>query len=302
MENLNLLSRVRRATDEQLFAGVESLTLTEHACLAKVIVMLGEIDRRGIYREKAWPSLFEYCVAHLKYSEGQACRRIYAARAIHKFPELLQLFEERAITLTNLARVSRLLTPSNHLALAKEVGTNRKDEVERIIAKWFPQPDIKPMIRQLPAPLPPTSSVATSLPLPPPPATPMPPPPTVIPPPTTTSSGKIKPLSPQRYGVQFTVDEETFRQLEHAKQLTKHRGDAGSLENLMKRAIELLHQELEKERLGKTNRPQTHGRRPMKDDGTIPRSTRREVFERDKASGMQRTVGPTASNASWLKE
>jgi hypothetical protein len=56
MENLNLLSRVRRASDAELFDGVESLTLTEHSYLVKVIVLLGEIDRRGIYREKAWPS------------------------------------------------------------------------------------------------------------------------------------------------------------------------------------------------------------------------------------------------------
>jgi hypothetical protein len=169
MENLNLLSQARAAANDELFAGVETLTMREHGLIVKVVVLLGEIDRRGIYREKAWPSLFEYCVSHLKYSEGQACRRIYAARALQKFPALLPLFEKRDITLTNLARVSRVLTESNHVELAKDVGTNRKDEVERIIAKWFPQPDVKPMIRQLPttaspSPLPPPRATVTSAP------------------------------------------------------------------------------------------------------------------------------------------
>jgi hypothetical protein len=57
--NLNLLSRARAASNEELFAGVETLTMTEHGLLVKVVVLLGEIDRRGSYREKAWPSLFE---------------------------------------------------------------------------------------------------------------------------------------------------------------------------------------------------------------------------------------------------
>jgi hypothetical protein len=200
---LNLFSRARAASNEELFAGVETLTMTEHGLLVKVVVLLGEIDRRGSYREKAWPSLFEYCVSHLKYSEGQACRRIYAARALHKFPALLPLFEKRAITLTNLAKVSRALTDENHMALARDVGTNSKDVVERILAKWFPQPDLKPMIRQLPttAPLPsfrpPPPATATSAsppPLAPPPAmamaTPQP------------GAGKVKPLSEKRYAVQ----------------------------------------------------------------------------------------------------
>jgi hypothetical protein len=78
MENLNLLSQVRAISNEELFAEVEAMTMTEHGFLVKVVVILGEIDRRGSYREKAWPSLFEYCVSHLKYSEGQACRRIYS--------------------------------------------------------------------------------------------------------------------------------------------------------------------------------------------------------------------------------
>jgi hypothetical protein len=278
MDTTNLLSKAREASNEDLFAAVERLTLTEHGLLVKVVVLLGEIDRRGIYRGRAWPSLFEYCVAHLKYSEGQACRRIAAARAIQKFPALLAIFERREITLTNLSRVSRALTAENHVELAKAVGTKRRDDAEREIAKWCPQPDMKPLVRQLPTPtLTPKAPERIALPSPPPP-----PPATVHlpPPPPPPSPGKVKPLSEKRYGAQFPMDEETFRLLEHVKQMTKHRGEAGSLENLMKRAIKLLHEEVEKERLGKVSRPQSK-MRPMKDEGAIARSTKREVFTRD---------------------
>jgi hypothetical protein len=272
MDTADLLSNAREIANDDLFAAVERMTLTEHGLLVKVVVLLGEIDRRGIYRGRAWPSLFEYCVAHLKYSEGQACRRIAAARAIQKFPALLPIFERREITLTNLSRVSRALTAANHVELAKAVGTKRKDDAERVMAKWCPQPDMKPMVRQLPTPtFTPRPLEPIALPLQPPPATvqlPSPPP------------GKVKALSEKRYGAQFPMDEETFRLLEHVKQMTKHRGEAGSLENLMKRAIKLLHEEVEKERLGKVSRPQSHTR-PMKDEGAISRSSKREVFARD---------------------
>ena len=297
MENQNLFSRAREASDEDLFASVERLTLTEHGVVMKVLVLLGEIDRRGIYRERAWPSLFEYCVAHLHYSEGQACRRISAARALQKFPALFDLFEKRAITLTNLAKVSRALTETNHLDLAKAVGTKRKDEAERILASWFPQPDVKPLIRELPTspkmiPPPERSSAPPAL----QPAASFPPSPAAAP---TTTTGKINPLSEKRYGVHFTIDEKTFQQLEHAKHLTKHRGEAGNLENLMSRAIALLHAELEKERLGKTSRPQSNPR-PMKDATAIATSTKRPGANSAAASRMSPGAAEvkSANNAS----
>jgi hypothetical protein len=142
------------------------------------------------------------------------------------------------------------------------------------------------MIRQLPPP-PPATATSASPPTPPP-ATAQPMPMPMPQPP----KGKVKPLSEKRYAVQFTVDEATFHRLEHVKHLTKHRGEGGSLESLMDRAIKLLEEELEKERLGKTSRPHTK-RRPMKDPGAVATSEKRKVFARDEeqCTFVDRTSG-----------
>ena len=83
-ETFDLVAKARRASEEELFRGLEMLTTDEHAVVLKLLVLLGELDERRAYAKKAYPSMFELCVRSLKYSEGQACRRIKAARAIRK--------------------------------------------------------------------------------------------------------------------------------------------------------------------------------------------------------------------------
>ncbi|MBL7687874.1 MAG: hypothetical protein JNJ49_07545, partial [Bdellovibrionaceae bacterium] len=56
------------------------LVVKERTLLADIIALLKEIDRRQVYLELGFPSLFEYLVNGVGYSEGAAQRRIDAAR------------------------------------------------------------------------------------------------------------------------------------------------------------------------------------------------------------------------------
>jgi len=98
------------------------------------------------------------------------------------------------------------------------------------------------------------------------------------------TSSRVEPLSPNTYSVQLTMTKAGFEMLQQAKQLMSHRVPNGSTVRVIEAALEVLVEKLERERLGKTTRPQKT-RRPCK-KGTIARATRREVFARD---GFQST-------------
>lgn len=73
-------------TDEELIASLRSLVGDERRTVTSVLRHLNEFDRRKLAVGKGFPSLFDYCVRELKYAQGEAARRIQAARAAVKYP------------------------------------------------------------------------------------------------------------------------------------------------------------------------------------------------------------------------
>jgi hypothetical protein len=103
------------------------------------------------------------------------------------------------------------------------------------------------------------------------------------------------PLSPDRYAVQFTASAELRRKLEHAKNLMSHANPSGDLAVVVERALDLLIEKLERQKLGRTNRPQKP--RPAR-EGAVTRESRRAALfsrritcrrERSAAAGSRKT-------------
>src|SRR4249920_2457342 len=95
-----VLEEVSRFTDRQLIARLRDLVRADQALGARLLVHLGEVDARGLYREHAYPSMFAYCVEELHMSEAEAYLRIYAARLGRQFPRVVQLFEQGVLNLS----------------------------------------------------------------------------------------------------------------------------------------------------------------------------------------------------------
>ena len=66
--------------DAELLATLRQLLADERTLSARVLVHLGEVDARGLYREQAFGSMFDYCVQALHLSEAEAYLHIRAAR------------------------------------------------------------------------------------------------------------------------------------------------------------------------------------------------------------------------------
>jgi hypothetical protein len=147
-----VLDDVSRVTDHELVAGLRRLVRTDQMLNAQLLVHLGEVDARGLYREHAYPSMFAYCVEGLCMSEAQASLRIHAARLSRQFPEILQLVAQGALNLSGIKLLGPHLTPDNHLALLEQARGKGKREVELLVATIAPNPDVPNRIRKVPEP------------------------------------------------------------------------------------------------------------------------------------------------------
>lgn len=102
-------------SDQDLLAEVKRLSACERQATVSLIASLMEVDARRLCRGEGCSSLFTYCTQVLHLSEHAAYRRIEAARAARRFPSILELLAEGAITLTTVGLLAPHLTADNHL-------------------------------------------------------------------------------------------------------------------------------------------------------------------------------------------
>jgi hypothetical protein len=97
---------LKHLTDQTLLKDTNSLVKSEREILSQVLWHLHEIDRRKLYCDIKCGSLYEYCIKVLKYSEGQASRRVTAARLLKTSPEIQEPIQSGEINLTQLGLIN----------------------------------------------------------------------------------------------------------------------------------------------------------------------------------------------------
>jgi hypothetical protein len=217
-------------------------------------------------------------VLHL--SEHAAYNRIEAARAARRFPLILERLADGSIHLTAIRLLAPKLTPANHRAVLNSARHKSKRDIEHLLAEMNPQPDVAPSVRKLPAPaaprplaeVPPVAVLA-------PEAEPItsqrafaPPPP--VPP------AVMKPLSPERYKIQFTVSKETHDKLRRVQDLMRHAIPNGDPAAIFDRALTVLLSELERTKIAAAKKPRTTAA-VSSASRHIPAAVRRAVWARD---------------------
>jgi len=271
--------------NDQLLQDLSDLVIKERHATACVLAHISEVDARKLYLDQACSSMFVYCVERLRLSEGAAYRRITAARAGRRFPIIFEKLGHNQLHLTSITLVSSHLTAENHRDLLDEVGCKSKKEIEKILARRFPKPDVVPTLRALPQRLP-------EQPLPTEPRSPAENPcatatqqrASSVP---TRSAEVLEPLSPRRFKLQVTLDQSACEKLEQAQALLRHRYPRGEFEHILNAALDALLEKTQKERfaLGQRSRRQGVARegsgRCGPDSRHIPNRIKREVLTRD---------------------
>src|SRR6187551_346639 len=279
--------RLKSLADDELLAGLSSIALRRNQITAEFLAYLAELDERQICLDLGFASLFEYCVEKLGLCESTAGRHIAAARVCRNHPEVFAMVASGALHASALSLLRKHLTPENAGELFELCLHKSARKVEELLARRFPRPDVRDLLRRLPAQVGSTLDVDCSADKPPSDGWPREPsrksssepekPPLesqLSGAPTSVSSSssssaegqqarRLEPLSADRYGVHFTADGEFRKLLERVRGLAGHRLPDGDLMTLLKRGLEAYERELTKERFAV-------GRKPRRSRGGAP--------------------------------
>lgn len=270
---------LEHVTDSELLSGLTSIVCNERRATARVVAHLAEIERRRLHLQCGYSSLFDYCLRRLALSEGEAFRRVAAARLARRFPIIFDLVADGELHLSALCQLRDHLTDDNHQELLAEASRKTKKQVEELLARRFPRPDVASAIRKLPAPRQ-VREETWSVPAPAP-TVPAAPPATVqLTAPATAAPARIEPVREERYRLQLNASAELKRKLELARDLMSHANPSGDLGTVVERALELLIDKLQRERFARSERGRAAAD-AAPDRRHVSNGTRRAVVERD---------------------
>jgi len=125
-------------SNEELIRSLKSLVGDERGVVVAVLKHLTEFEHRRLAESESFPSLFEYCVRELHYAQGEAFRRIRAARAAEKFDVLYGHIEKGELSLTTVAMLEPHLKWDNYRKLIRAAKGSSTREVEALVASLNP--------------------------------------------------------------------------------------------------------------------------------------------------------------------
>ncbi len=285
------------APSRQLLATLKTTSSQTAKATAAMIKALADVDAQKAWADTAYPSLFAYCRGELNWSEAVIKKRITAARATRRFPQLLDELESGALHLSAVSLLQTVLTNDNVTALILRARGASKREVERLVVEVAPKPTVPTRIMRLPQatlghqselrmrPTAPSTSPARR----------------ERAPRTRPRRAAVQPLSPTEHKLTVTIDDETRGLLEEVTALASHRQTAKrSVRALLREALTLLRRDLRRRHRAHVKRPkQTNAAhdaaKPQACDaearspGTlagarsrhVPAKVVRKVFERD---------------------
>ena len=250
---------LEQLSDLDLLTEVTQLVGSERAAIAKLVSALGELDARRLYLGQGCSSMFTYCTQVLRLAEHAAFNRIEAARAARRFPIIVTMLADGRVHLSAVRLLAPHLTDTNHRAVLGEASHKSKREIEELVARLQPRPDVPPVVRKLPskhvaqAAVPPLvfKPSATEIECAPPTGTTM----RRAALPASAPRPHAEPLAPGRYKLQFTVSAETYEKLRRVQDLLRHRLPNGDPAAIFDRALTLLLTDLERTKLAATARP-----------------------------------------------
>ena len=269
-------------SNEELLVEVSRLAMRERQATAALIRCLIEVDARRLYLGEGYSSLFTFCTQSLHLSEHAALGRIEVARAARRLPSVLVHLENGSVTVTNARMLAPHMTEENCEELLAAARHRSKREVEEIVARLRPQPDVCSTVRKLPSPrvtekvcrrcrpvrrlrrqsVSPVHPQASSA---------------VAPP--VLSRSLVVPLAPERYKIQFSASRQMHEKLRYAQNLLRHLVPNGDVAAVFDRALSALIDQLEKQKCAATSR--SRGRARATGSRHIPAAVRREVWRRD---------------------
>lgn len=140
---------LRHLTDKVLLLDTKELVAREREITLKLLHHLKEIERRRLFSDLGYGSLFEYIVKELGYSEPAAGRRLQATRLLKDLPYLEDKITDGSLNLTHLSLASQLFrnehihNPQEKKEILTKIENTTKRACEKELLK-FVSPDSPP--------------------------------------------------------------------------------------------------------------------------------------------------------------
>lgn len=140
--NLKMVSK------EELLCSTEKLVAEERRITSQILWHIFEIERRRLFAELGFASLFEYCTVQLKYSSGSAQRRISAMRLLREMPEVAVKIDSGTLNVNALSQAQSLFrqarlenkafTLEAKRELVEKLENKSQRECEKLLAEVNP--------------------------------------------------------------------------------------------------------------------------------------------------------------------
>ena len=147
---MNTSMNLRTLKNKELHERLKYFLDQENKLNQEILIHLIEVDRRKLFLQMAFPSLFEYLTIGIGFSAASAQRRIDAARLMRQIPELGGQIQSGSISLVQIGKIqaaSRLLRKRGTVVsiadkkdILNEIQNKTVKETELIIAKKFDLP------------------------------------------------------------------------------------------------------------------------------------------------------------------
>ncbi len=138
-------------TARALSENLADLLRREHDSLAEFLIVLADFDRRRLWVELGYASLFAFLHRELRLSKAAAQYRKVAAELIQEVPSVVEALRDGRLCFTSIIELARVVTAANwETVLPRFYGLSRREAMEVVAALQ-------------PHPAPPIRTVATSV-------------------------------------------------------------------------------------------------------------------------------------------
>jgi 5-methylcytosine-specific restriction endonuclease McrA len=286
---------VARLSNDDLVCELKQSVAHDCTHTARQVALIAEVERRRLYAPAGYPSMFTFCVGELHLPEDAAYKRIQVARVARCHPAVLTALAEGRVHLTGLNLMAahfKVLPPAVVNELLEAATHRSKKDIELLLAQRFPKADLQAEVRAIPSAgvQPPalTSEPADERPEQPQPVAnteselaPAQVGRPVIPAIQPAEYARVAPLAPQRYGVQFTMDQTGHDLLRQVQDLLGHEVPRSDLAEVFVRALKAYATLLAKQKHAATEHPRVP-RRQKPGSRHISAHVKRVVQRRDK--------------------
>ena len=229
--------KLKRLSNENLVLDLKDLVRKERELLTRLLHYLREIDRRKLYAQRGYDSLFAFMRAELGYSEASADRRIKAMRLIRDLPEVEEKIATGSLSLSVASTVQRFIYQENKKRKSSSVLPLPRETK----LKWIHQLEgssLRECEKKLAA----------------------------ISPESALPRDKTRNLTPEKVQITFTASTGLFQKIERFKVLTSHQNPQGQYERLFEKAVDLALEKLDPEKKKKYSANQGIGPKPLRRD------------------------------------